>query len=771
MSDPRKGWAGALAATLVYAVAVPWVFRSWYLAADLIPHTPGAIGAMVDADLYLNIWILAWIAHAAMFAPTEILDGNIFHPALNTIAGSENMLAHVPFTAPVLAATGSALAMLKAYVLESFVLSGLGMYLYVYHHTRNFWAALVSGAAYTFTPFRVETIPQPQYLGMAGLPLAFLSVDLYLEKSRRRWLAAFAGALVLQALSCVYTGFFTFILCPAYVVSRAWMVAGHPRWIATTARLALAMIAAAVLLIPAALPYLQARGEGMIPTHDLSFIQAASWRPSLFFSDAFVARAGIVAIGMVAIGVLLRFATRRHAKAGASPTHPVPALWIVAGVATILAIGPFLPLGAVDVPMPYLALYEVVPGFSSIRVPIRFISMTAACLAALAGFALARILNGRARPVAGGVTVLLTGMAVFAAAPRPHPVVAANLSGEGAAVYEWLAAQPKTGAVLEIPGQSTEQDVIGNHRNGRYMIASTIHWRPLLNGYTAYPPPSAGFYSAAIRDLPNRRALELLVETSDLRWILVHRNELTPQEAARWPEKTPTGLEQVAEFGTTEVYQVTVVPKRNWRPQIVPRLAGARDTLYRTSTMPLPEPCRRGRLAVDAPKRIPPFPLARRVRVAVVNESPCVWPAVGLLENGLVGLDYRWIPPEGTPTVDQFEVPMFRLLSDVEPGSTEEGAIMLWPPKGEPGTWTLEVRLFQRGELEPLAVERHLVDVRAPKNTGRPGTARSPSFSTRRQAKKAAPEDPTSRSSRPRGKLRRHSDELSPLLKREKLPA
>lgn len=716
MRRTKPAWPGAVAAGLVYAVAVPWVFRSWFLAVDLIPHTPGAIGAMIDADLYLNIWILAWIAHAAVFAPAELLDGNIFHPALNTIAGSENMLAHVPFTAPVLALTGSALTMLKAYVFESFVLSGVGMYLYVHHHTRNFWAALVAGAAYTFTPFRVETIPQPQYLGMAWLPLAFLAIDLHLEDGRRRWLAAFVGALVLQALSCVYIGFFAFILCPVYVLVRAWMVSGGRGWFAPTVRLALSMIVAAVLLIPAALPYLQARDEGMIPTHDLAFIQAASWAPSMFVSSTFVFRAGVVAILVVMIDLLARAATRRSPAHPQESVRPTAALWIVAGVATILAIGPFLSLGGTAVPMPYVALYEIVPGFSSIRVPIRFIIIVATCLAALAGLGLARLLEGRARPIAASVAATLTGLAVFASAPEPHPAMAAHLSGDDAAVYRWLAEQPEGGAVLEIPGQSTEQDVIGNRRNGRYMVASTIHWRPILNGYTAYPPPSAGFYSAAIRDLPSEPALQLLVETSDLRWIVVHREELTPQEAALWPEETPPGLEHVARFGTTDVYEVVLSRTRDWRREIEARLSGARDSFYRTAIAPLPEHCREGRVAVDAPERIPPFPLARRVPVVVANDSSCVWPAVGLLEQGLVGLDYRWLPPEGAGDVEQLPVPMFRLLTDVAPGTTEEGAIMLWPPKGESGPWTLEVRVFQDGVAEPIATARRQIEVRAPKN-------------------------------------------------------
>src|SRR5439155_1665288 len=119
----------------------------------------------------------------------------------NTIAGSENMLAHLPVTVPALAASGNVLVVLKAMALESFVLAGLAMFLLVHHHTRDAGAALLAGAAYTFAPWRVHALPQPQYLGAQYLPLALLAVDCWLERRRVRALAALAAALALQALA------------------------------------------------------------------------------------------------------------------------------------------------------------------------------------------------------------------------------------------------------------------------------------------------------------------------------------------------------------------------------------------------------------------------------------------------------------------------------------------------------------------------------------------------------------------------------------------
>ena len=110
----RRTLAGALLATLLFALATPWALRPWFLAADEFPHDVSAESSMVDADLYLNVWILAWLAHAAVHAPAQLFDGNVYYPAPDTIVGSENMFAHLPVTVPVLALTGNALTVLKA---------------------------------------------------------------------------------------------------------------------------------------------------------------------------------------------------------------------------------------------------------------------------------------------------------------------------------------------------------------------------------------------------------------------------------------------------------------------------------------------------------------------------------------------------------------------------------------------------------------------------------------------------------------------------------
>jgi hypothetical protein len=293
-------------------------------------------------------------------------------------------------------------------------------------------------------------------------------------------------------------------------------------------------------------------------------------------------------------------------------------------------------------------------------------------------------------------------------------VLDAHLGDDTPEVYRWLAAQPGDGAVLEVPGSAIEGDLVGNLRNAEYMLASTTHWRPLVNGFSGYEPPSAGFLTAAIRRLPDPRALDVLLKSVDLRWIVLHRGRLAGSEVERWRAVDVPGLERVATFGDTEVLEVRRAPAETWREEVRAAPVATGETLTGIPTVPLAPACRRAAILDVAPPPVialVPFPVPIGVRFA--NESPCPWPALAVRPEGLVGLTYRWTSPSGEARPPG---PFTRLLADVAPGAVVDDTLVVIPPGGvvrdtavdtdvvgESGAWLLEVFLVQHGVAEPLA--------------------------------------------------------------------
>ena len=709
MSVTRKrAWLAGSLAAMFFAVMTPWVLRPWFLSADELPRDTSFFAAVENADLLLNAWILGWVARAGITDPTALFDGNIFYPASNTIALSENMIAHVPVTGAVFAATGSVLAVLKAMALESFLLAGLGMFALVFSHTKNAGAALVAGAAFTSAPWRVEGFPHPQYLATGALPLALLAIDLWLDHRRFRNLVGLAAAVAFQILACLYLGYFIAFAAGAYAVARLTATRREP--LRAAAGIVAAMGIGAAIAAPVALPYLRARAEGIIAPFDPTRFVGHAWAPWDYLSVAFVALAGVAVLALVA-GDLDERLARAIRRDPIVMTAREWALWAVVGVAVLFSTGPYLKIGAVSLPTPYLLFYDYLPGFSSIRGPRRFFIIALVGLAALAGHAFARWT--RRSPgwfqASAGVTVAVA--CAVAAAPTPSPVFSAHLGANAAPVYEWLDAQSRGGAVLEIPTSSIEGDFVGAARNARYMMASTEHWHPLVNGYSGYEPITTSFLTTAIRQLPASDALQFLVDAVDVRWIVVHRDDLIGSERSLWKHVQTAGLEPIARFGPDEVYEVTRKPQRLWRD----RLATAdgnptRATWTGLPTSALASEFRSGRiLAVEAPAvvALTAFPIPIPVRFE--NESPCAWPAVNVATEGLVGLTYAWTDPDGRT---QPSGPFSRLLADVPAHTTRTEPVMVIPPFGAPGRWQLEVFLEQRGAEAPIATGRVAVDVK-----------------------------------------------------------
>src|SRR5207244_574689 len=100
-------------------------------------------------------------------------------------------------------------------------------------------------------------------------------------------------------------------------------------------------------------------------------------------------------------------------------------------------------------------------------------------LAVLAGVAVRELLARVARPTLVGLLLALVTAAELAIPLRFRAV--APLSP----TYKMLATLP-VGPIIELPFWSTNRDRFGH---AEYMLNSTSHWMPLINGYSDYIPP------------------------------------------------------------------------------------------------------------------------------------------------------------------------------------------------------------------------------------------------------------------------------------------
>jgi hypothetical protein len=85
------------------------------------------------------------------------------------------------------------------------------------------------------------------------------------------------------------------------------------------------------------------------------------------------------------------------------------------------------------------------------------------------------------------------------------------------AVYRALARLPR-GAVIEMPFYYPE---VGLFQHAKYMLASTAHWMPLVNGYSDYIPPDFIEHVLTLAPFPSRDAFKVL-EPNRVRYAVFH---------------------------------------------------------------------------------------------------------------------------------------------------------------------------------------------------------------------------------------------------------
>ncbi|MFP8874804.1 MAG: hypothetical protein VCB42_09825, partial [Myxococcota bacterium] len=350
-----------------------------------------------------------------------------------------------------------------------------------------------------------------------------------------------------------------------------------------------------------------------------------------------------------------------------------------------------------------------IPGFENMRGPLRWQILIGVALAPLAGigvWALERWIRSAglagARVSIGVLRAVLVFLMLISLPWRALPVTAAIDDSAGSVSGYRALADLAPGPVLEIPWpMDFGADAVAG---SRYTLASTLHWKPILNGFTAYRPPSYAFLQRVAQTLPNPEAVARLRELAGLRWIVVHVDRLPPAQRRAWQKPGP-GLTRVYSDPATWIFEVPASPEAatSWTEAL--RSPDPRErTLSGLAREPLALGEVAGELHATLPSQMPPFRSGKRwvsVPFVIENRGSQAWPGLDVQREGLVELQYRF--SRAGVTVFEALAPLDR---DVLPGQRQQGLAYL-QARVPPGEYLLEVGLAQRlaDETRPLPVE------------------------------------------------------------------
>lgn len=285
-----RAWHALAGYTAVALVA------TWPLITGLSRVVPWDLG-----DPVLVMWILAWdceqllaILGGDLTRIASFFDAPMFHPAPLTLAYSEHLLAQATQGLPVYAITGDPILTYNLLFLSTFILSGLGAYLFVRELTGDARAAFVAGLLFAFAPYRMPQGPHLQVLSAQWMPFALYGFRRYFQTGRLRPLAGAAAALVALNHSSLYHMLYFAPFAGTYVVWEVVQRGLWRRW-QTFAALGTAAVAVVALTVPLLLPYLAVRD-----TLDLGRTRGETIRYSADVYSYATAAAGQVAWGSTA---------------------------------------------------------------------------------------------------------------------------------------------------------------------------------------------------------------------------------------------------------------------------------------------------------------------------------------------------------------------------------------------------------------------------------------------------------------------------------------
>ena len=517
----RSRRAAAFGVCLLLAIA-----HTWPLALH-----PGRYSRNDNADTELNTWILAWVEHQLPRDPRHLFDANIFYPAKDALAFSEPLIVPALIGAPLAWAGASPVLVYNVVLILGFALTAFATALLLEAWTGSLAAGLLAGSLFAFNTHTLTRLAHIQGIHIYGLPLALLAVDRLIRGGSWRAALVLALWLAVMAYTSGYLVVFAAVMIAIVLATRAaeWL----PRMREVLPRLALAALVAGVAILPVYLPYRRvARAEHMVRSLDVvkdysatprgylassGRLHFATWSGRFFKDPVDSFFPGFVALGLSMTAVVL--AVRRRQAPGDPLRARILMLLAVGAAGAILSLGMATPI--------YGWLFAVFPPMQGLRAAARFGNLFLLAIAVLAGLGLAAILpleggshmktgtRGFRLQAKGTWLAILLIVLVNAEALRA-PFTYARFDGIPG-IYRLLAAEP--GPVVLVEQPFFPRWAI--FQNGHYVLASTAHWRPLMNGYSGYTPDSYQRYADSFWYFPQPWAIDAM-KSAGVTHVMVH---------------------------------------------------------------------------------------------------------------------------------------------------------------------------------------------------------------------------------------------------------
>jgi hypothetical protein len=552
MRAPRT--TAIVLAFAVLTVAMTWPLLS--IGANVVPD--------ID-DAYFSVWRLAWVAHQLPRGPAHLFDANIFHPTPGTLAFSDAMLLVSVLGAPAIWLGVNAPLVHNLLTGAAFVSSMWLTFLLVRGLTRSAGAGWIAALIFGFAPYRMAHLGHLELQWVMFMPLGLWLLHRYVATPTARRALAVGGAVAGQTLCSIYYGvFLSLYLFAALIILLAMRAHVRRRAAALTPLMLIPLLAVAAIYGP---PYANSRAQH--GARNVTEITEYSAAPEDFLR--------------VPPGNRLRGRNDSRPAPEERSLYPGTATVILAAAAFVPPVAPsawmYLALTAISVDAAlgmngvlFPVLQRMVPTLTSLRAPARCGVLVLLSLTVLAGYGAAKIVAARPGAAAAFVVIAtVLSLAEFWSAPimvRPNQEPPTE-------AHRWLSHQPEGTVVVEMPLPTN--DSLWRWET-TYLIRSTHHWQPLVNGYSGFVPEQYRQTLVYLQGFPDERSIERLRELN-VRFIVLNRRYYGAEEYTDLIARVTrtAGLRPAQRFATGQ--DEIVIVEMDDGPAAVPSLAERLDVL------------------------------------------------------------------------------------------------------------------------------------------------------------------------------------------------
>jgi hypothetical protein len=461
---------------------------------------------------------------------------------------------------------------LNLYLLATYPLTAWAVFLLVrYLFNAPQRIAIVAGLVAGFAQWRFLHVVHFESLSTQFYLFSIYFLHRLIDEPRLKWGIGFAVLFWLTFFTSGYLGMMVVI-----TVGIIGLFTLITRRRDITRRLLLQSALAAIVLVSLSLPLIAFRlSGGRILHYELKHIRFFAAQPQHWFAGTSMLYFPLmkfrdernVAIGIIPL--VLSVLAWRYRHLDIAQEHRFTSGQIVALYTLIIVTGYVLTLGPmlsrskdVTLPMPYMLLLKVLPGFSSMRVPPRFIVLAILGTAVLLAYTLTAFSLGFKRfnlifalIIVGLIIELFPlnrGLSLQADLSGPSPMNAAPPTIPTSA-YEWLAKQPFPTAVYHYPAPI--------HLNHQHIYTLTRYRQPMINGFGSFYPSWYSRHFWHYRSSPHQIAL---LRDHHVQYMFVHNRMMSDKQQTGYKKVITPYIQQglftfVQRLDDVDIYKLAPV--------------------------------------------------------------------------------------------------------------------------------------------------------------------------------------------------------------------